>query len=79
MNRLNVDLILALKPAKCDNKFDEECEEDENTLHVTKDQGKSWEKILDNVYSVPIFSSIIIINMYIRFINIMIIFLGLLG
>lgn len=53
LNRLNVDLILALKPTKC-NQFDDECEEDENQLHVTKDQGKTWEKILDNVYSVII-------------------------
>mmetsp|Transcript_113542 Transcript_113542/g.159208 ORF Transcript_113542/g.159208 Transcript_113542/m.159208 type:complete len:117 (+) Transcript_113542:492-842(+) len=50
LNRMDAKYLLAHKPAPCTNKFDDECEEEERKLFVSKDFGQNWEKILDNVY-----------------------------
>lgn len=45
---MNDSYILGTIPKDC-AKLDDECDEDEKTLIVSTDQGKTWKGILDNV------------------------------
>ncbi len=49
LNRMNSSCILTLLPTEC-NKFDEECEEDENELFFSENEGNSWVSVLKHVY-----------------------------
>ena len=45
---MNDSYILGTVPKAC-QKLDDECDEDEKTLVVSTDQGKTWKSILENV------------------------------